>query len=621
MSEAAVPLGRRRLSTALDSIWLPRLALLAGCLLLFAFPLMTRSDYRLFVATQIGIYLLVVVGLNVLTGYAGQPSLGHGALLAIGAYTTAIAMVDHHWSFWPAALLGMGLTAAAGAVMGLPAFRVSTWYFALITLGFVEVVSGMLIEWRALTHSFNGIVGIPKPSILGHAMGSTELFWLVAALNIGCFAVVANLVHSRFGRALIAVRDNAAAASASGVSLVRMKLFAFVLSAAITGLAGALYAVQKTVITPDDFTAEFSIFFLVVVVLGGAGSLWGPALGTLVFFYVPELLDSLRSWRLLIYGVVLLALMRFAPHGLYGAIRALWSTLRQRIGGPAGRREAATARVREAPSPAAARAGMTVVAHKLAKRFGGVAALDGVDIDVAAGSVHAIVGPNGSGKTTLLNMISGFYRPDTGSIKLGGIEVVGRSPARIARLSVGRTFQTPKLLPELSASENVMLGGYTAERASGLEVALKLPSARREQRALASQAQRYLDFVGLGERGLAEAGDLSHGQQRLAEIARAMIGTPRLLLLDEPAAGLSLAELDRLGVLIDSIRALGVTVVIVEHRLELVASICSRVTVLDRGTVLAGGTPGEVFSNPAVVRAYMGARKVATATADDTRQP
>jgi branched-chain amino acid transport system permease protein len=616
-----MPQGRRRLSTALDSTWLPRLVLLGVCVFLAAFPLLTRSDYRLFVATQIGIYLLVVVGLNVLTGYAGQPSLGHGALLAIGAYAAAIAMVDHHWSFWPSALLSMALTAAAGAVMGLPAFRVSTWYFALITLGFAEVVSGMLIEWRALTHSFNGIVGIPKPSILGHAMGSTELFWLVAALNIGCFAVVANLVHSRFGRALMAVRDNAAAATASGVSLVRMKLFAFVLSAAITGLAGALYAVQKTVITPDDFTAEFSIFFLVVVVLGGAGSLWGPALGTLVFFYVPELLDSLRSWRLLIYGVVLLMLMRFAPHGLSGAIRALWSTLRARLGGPARpRRVAPAATVTETRAPAPVGAGMTVVAHKVAKRFGGVAALDSVDIDIAAGSVHAIVGPNGSGKTTLLNMISGFYRPDAGSIRLGGVDVVGHSPARIARLRVGRTFQTPKLLPELSASENVMLGGYTAERASGLEVALRLPRARREQRALESRAKRYLDFVGLGERDVAEAGDLSHGQQRLAEIARAMIGTPRLLLLDEPAAGLSLGELDRLGALIDSIRALGVTVVIVEHRLELVASICSRVTVLDRGTVLAGGTPGEVFSNPAVVRAYMGTRKVGAAAADEARR-
>jgi ABC-type branched-subunit amino acid transport system ATPase component len=240
-----------------------------------------------------------------------------------------------------------------------------------------------------------------------------------------------------------------------------------------------------------------------------------------------------------------------------------------------------------------------------------------VDIDIPAGSIHAIVGPNGSGKTTLLNMISGFYRPDSGSIRLGGFEVVGRSPARIARLYVGRTFQTPKLLPELSASENVMLGGYTAERATGLEIALRLPRARREQRALESRARRYLDFVGLGERDVVEAGDLSHGQQRLAEIARAMIGTPRLLLLDEPAAGLSLAELDRLGALIDSIRALGVTVVIVEHRLELVASICSHVTVLDRGTVLAGGTPAEVFSNPAVVRAYMGARKVGGTPTDE----
>ena len=612
MSEAAVPLGRRGLSTALDSAWLRRLTMAAVCVLLVAFPLVARSEYRLFVATQIGIYLLVVAGLNVLTGYAGQPSLGHGALLAIGAYTAAIAMVDHRWSFWPSALLGMALTAGVGALMALPAFRVSTWYFALITLGFAEVVSGMLIEWRGLTHSFNGIVGIPKPSIAGHAMGSAELFWLVAALNVGGFAIVANLVQSRFGRALMAVRDNDAAATASGVSLIRAKLFAFVLSAAITGLAGALYAVQKTVITPDDFTAEFSIFFLVVVVLGGAGSLWGPVLGTLVFFYVPELLDSLRTWRLLIYGVILLMLMWFAPHGLAGAIGAIARRFRGRLGlAPRLRRSARAAAAVHARPAAPAGGGLSVAARKVAKRFGGVAALDGVDVDVAAGSVHAIVGPNGSGKTTLLNMISGFYRPDAGSIELGGVEVVGRSPARIARLYVGRTFQTPKLLPELSAIENVMLGAYTAERATGVEVALRLPRARRERRELEARARRYLDFVGLADRDEAEAGDLSHGQQRLAEIARAMIGTPRLLLLDEPAAGLSLGELDRLGALIGSIRALGVTVVIVEHRLELVASIASRVTVLDRGAVLAGGTPAEVFSNPAVVRAYMGARKVA----------
>ncbi len=618
MSEAAMPLGRRGLSTALGSAWLPRLLVLAVCVVVAVFPLATKSDYRLFVATQIGIYLLVVTGLNVLTGYAGQPSLGHGALLAIGAYTAAIAMVDYRWSFWPSALLSMGLTAGAGALMGLPAFRVSTWYFALITLGFAEVVSGMLIEWRGLTHSFNGIVGIPKPSIGSRAMGSAELFWLVAVLNAACFAVVANLVHSRFGRALMAVRDNDAAATASGVSLIRAKLFAFVLSAAITGLAGALYAVQKSVITPDDFTAEFSIFFLVVVVLGGAGSLWGPILGTLVFFYVPELLDSLRTWRLLIYGVVLLMLMWFAPHGLSGAIRALVSRLRGHLSGRP-RRAALVAAAVQARPPAPDGGGMGVVARKVAKRFGGVAALDGVDLDVAAGSVHAIVGPNGSGKTTLLNMISGFYRPDAGSIELGGVEVVGRSPARIARLYVGRTFQTPKLLPELSAIENVMLGAYTAERATGAEVALRLPRARREQRELESRARRYLDFVGLGDRDSAEAGDLSHGQQRLAEIARAMIGTPRLLLLDEPAAGLSLAELDRLGALIGSIRALGVTVVIVEHRLELVASIATRVTVLDRGAILAGGTPAEVFSNTAVVRAYMGARKVGAG--EEARRP
>ena len=297
-----------------------RAAIALILLFLVAFPLVIKSQYVLFVATQVGVYLMVAIGLNFLTGYAGQASIGHGALVAIGAYAASILMVDHGWTFWPAALAGMVMAALGGALMALPAFRVSTWYFALITLGFAHVVSAMLIEWGALTHSFDGIVGIPMPSAFGHLLDARELFWLVAAVNVGCFLLVRNLVASRVGRGLMAVRDNPAAAMASGVSIIGLKMLAFVLSASIAGLAGAFYAVQKTVITPDDFTAEFSIFFLVVVVLGGPGRLWGPAAGTLTFFVVPEFLEALRDWRLLLYGVVLLALMRFAPKGIVGAV-------------------------------------------------------------------------------------------------------------------------------------------------------------------------------------------------------------------------------------------------------------------------------------------------------------
>src|SRR3981189_1971722 len=295
-------------------------------------PCAVGTEYRLFIATQMAAYVLVAIGLNLLNGYGGQVSLGHGALVAIGAYTVALAMVDHQWWCWPGALLAMVAAAAVGAVMALPAFRLSTWYFALITLGFAEVVGGLLTEWRELTHGFAGVVGIPKPVVLGHMLTSFDLYWLALSLNILALLGMANLLRSRFGRALVAVRDNPVAATAAGVSLVRIKMMAFVVSAAMAGLAGALFAVQKTVVTPDDFTADFSIFFLLMVVLGGAGRLWGPGVGGAAVFPARELLTALQSWRMLIYGVALLLLMLYAPHGLVGAIEIGWKRLRARLG-------------------------------------------------------------------------------------------------------------------------------------------------------------------------------------------------------------------------------------------------------------------------------------------------
>jgi ABC-type branched-subunit amino acid transport system ATPase component/ABC-type branched-subunit amino acid transport system permease subunit len=587
----------------------PTVWLLALAAVLYLAPLLIGNEYRLFIATQMAAYVLVAIGLNLLNGYGGQVSLGHGALVAIGAYAVAIAMVDHHWSFWPSALLAMVAASTVGAVMALPAFRLSTWYFALITLGFADVVGGLLTEWRELTHGFAGVVGIPKPVLLGHELSSLDLYWLGLTLNVLALAGMANLLRSRFGRALVAVRDNPVAATAAGVSLVRIKMLAFVVSAAMAGLAGALFAVQKTVVTPDDFTADFSIFFLLVVVLGGAGLLWGPVIGVIVFFLVPELLAALQSWRMLIYGTALLFLMLYAPHGLVGAIDTGWKRLRRHRGLPPSPPE---------PLPVIAQqsvervAGSALSVQGVEKRFGGVAALAGVSLEVAAGTTHAIVGPNGSGKTTLLNMISGFYPADGGTIRVDGRSVIGLPPHRIARRGVGRTFQTPRMLPDLSVLDNALLGAYPAEHQSALSAALRLPSARREQAASLADALRYLDFVGLADKSREPAGELPHGQQRLAEIARALVGRPRLLLLDEPAAGLSLAELDRLGELIVAIGRLGTTVVIVEHHLELVANICSSVTVLERGAVLASGTPAEVFSHKEVIAAYMGSQAVTT---------
>src|SRR5258708_15017589 len=498
---------------------------------LYLAPSAVGCGYRLFIATEMAAYVLVAIGLNLVNGYGGQVSLGHGALVAIGAYTVALAMVDHQWSFWPAALLAMVAAAAVGAVMALPAFRLSTWYFALITLGFAEVVGGLLTEWRELTHGFAGVVGIPKPVVLGHTLTSFDLYWLALSLNILALLGMVNLLRSRFGRALVAVRDNPVAATAAGVSLVRIKMMAFVVSAAMAGLAGALFAVQKTVVTPDDFTADFSIFFLLMVVLGGAGRLWGPVVGAVVFFLVPELLTALQSWRMLIYGVALLALMLYAPHGLGGAIETGWKRLRTWLGLFHILPTPALGTARETVQPVA---GAALSVRDVEKRFGGVAALAGVSLDVAAGTTHAIVGPNGSGKTTLLNMISGFYPIDGGAILIDGRSVVGVAPHRIARNGVGRTFQTPRMLPQLSVLDNALLGAFPADRQGAAKAALSLPRPTREQAASLSDALRYLDFVGLADRAMEPAAAPPPRPPRPPPIPPPPVRRPRPPLLPPP---------------------------------------------------------------------------------------
>jgi len=564
-------------------------------------PFALRGEYALLVATQLLVFYLVVLGLNLLTGYGGQTSIGHGALVAVGAYVAALGMVDHGLSFWVALPLAMVGTGLAGALMALPTFRLSTWYFALITLGFARVISGLLVELEPITHGFSGVIGVPMPRVGSYEFSGRAFYWLVLALAFAAYLVTGNLIASRYGRALMALRDNPLAGIGAGISLGRLKIMAFVYSAMLAGAGGAMFAVQKTVITPEDFTTDLSIFFLLVVVLGGLGRKHGPLIGALAFFLLPELLTDLQKWRMLIYGAGLLLLTVYAPDGIAGALEAVRDRFwRQRRPAPP------TAVTAAAPLPQLT--GADLVVEGVAKSFGGVTAVADLSLAVPAGSVHAVVGPNGSGKTTLLNLITGFYPVDQGRILVAGDNVVGRGATAIARNGVRRTFQTPKLIAGLSVIENVMLGAYTAEAATMAEIALALPRARREAIERRAEAMSYLRFVGLDVRADDPAGEIPHGQQRLIEIARALVGRPSLLLLDEPAAGLSLAELDGLCDLIKAIAGLGTTVVIVEHHLDLVANLAQSVTVLDRGRLLAAGTPDTVFNHPDVVAAYMGGR-------------
>jgi len=558
------------------------------------------NGHYLTLFTFAAVYLIGAMGLNVLTGYMGIISIAHGALVCVGAYATAIATVNYGWNFWPAAglstLVGLGFS----VLLGLPALRLSSWYFVLITIAFTLVVPAMLVEWRDFTGGYAGVIGIPSPMI-GPLQDQTGFFVILVAVAALLWWIIANLVNSRIGWALHALRDGNIGAQANGISSARMRLFAFAFSGACAGLAGAFYAAAKIVVTPEEFSFEFSILFLFIVVLGGPGRLAGPLFGVLAFYVLPELLTALREYRMIVFGFGLLAFSVFLPAGLAGGVDQVGRRRSRKamVGAPTGR-------LKHEAEPVE---GASLTIANLRKQFGGLKALDDVTLNVEPGSIHVIVGPNGSGKTTLLNVVSGFYPANGGTIKLDGAELLGMAPEQIAKLGVQRTFQTPKLLGDLSVLENTCFGAYTREKASGFEIALSLPRAVREKREITREAHQLLSLVGLDGMAHLPAAELTHGQQRLAEIARALMARPRLILLDEPAAGLSMGELDRLGDLLKEIRRLGMTLVMVEHHIELVANVADHVTVLDQGRILAAGTSEEVFNNEAVINAYMGGAK------------
>ncbi|MEV4381688.1 branched-chain amino acid ABC transporter ATP-binding protein/permease [Streptosporangium sp. NPDC049644] len=567
-----------------------------------ALPLVSGDPTITYLATTAAIYVLVGMGLNIMFGYTGQVSLGQGALVAVGAYATGILMADHGWTFWAAAPVAVVIATGAGTLMALPAFRLSSWYIALVTLGAAMAMRSLLVEFEGLTGGWSGLVGIPRPAFGSWELGERDVLWLALAVNVVLFVMVRTIVDSRFGRGMMAVRDAPEMARSVGVGPARMKLFAFACGGATAGLGGALLAVHHGLVTPDDFTLDFSILFLLVVIIGGAARLAGPIIGTLLFFALPELLTGLAEWRGLIYGAALLVLMVYAPHGIAGA----WERLRARHGaGDTSSDVPGTDVTIEVRPPRGEPLGVELAGVR--KSFGGVHALRGIDLTIEPGTVHAIVGPNGSGKTTLLNVITRLLQQDEGRVLLGTEDVSRATAERLARRGVARVFQTPRLLGASSLRDNVLLGAYARERANGPATVLRLPWARRERAELEREADGLLAGHGLAGRADEEAAALPHGERRLLEVARALMARPRLLLMDEPAAGLTPRELEALGRLIRAIRDAGTTVVLVEHHIELVASVADVVTVLDQGELVTSGSPEEALGDARVVEVYLGA--------------
>jgi branched-chain amino acid transport system ATP-binding protein len=574
-----------RIAAGRSAVPIAIVALTAAALLAAA-----KSDgYTPFVLALVALTAVVGVGLNILLGLTGQVSLGHVGFYAIGAYTVAILTLKGV-DFWIALPLAGAVAGIVGFALALPALRVTGPYLAMVTIAFAFIIQHGTIEWRALTGGANGLMGIVPPALGALVFTEREMAMLAVTLAGASLYAFHRLARSGWGMAMVAVRDAEPAARSIGLNPVIVKTAAFSLSAVFTGLAGGIFAPLLMFVAPDSFPFSQSILFLFAVIVGGAGWTFGPVVGALVSVVLPELLSSLAEYRLLFFGASLLVILWVAPAGVLGLLARLWRRTEPSVVAATAFDVAAFL----APKGAAG----TLEVRDLGITFGGIKAASAVSFTALPGKVTSVIGPNGAGKTTVLNLIGGFYRPDSGSIRLGERELAGSPAWKVARAGIARTYQTTKLFATMSIIDNVLialrrgrLGSMAADAAS--------PADR-------DAAEALLAFVGYHGSLSVPAGDLPHVDRRLVEVARALAMRPRVLLLDEPAAGLMRSDKDALSRLIRRIADLGIAVILVEHDMLLVMGISDTVIVLDAGVRIAAGSPIEVRHDPKVLKAYLG---------------
>jgi ABC-type branched-subunit amino acid transport system ATPase component/ABC-type branched-subunit amino acid transport system permease subunit len=563
------------------------------------FPLF-GGGYWGVIATRACVYWVLVSGLNLVVGFAGQIAIGWVALLTLGAYTTSVLTAGNVMaplSPYLALAISAVFGAVFGLIVGLPALRLRTFYFAITTLGFATIVTQVALAWQSVTGGGVGIAGPIFPPPFASKWGFYYFCFGLAAL---CTWMTANIAASRFGRALTAIRDAEVAAEASGISKPALLTVVFLFSGAVGAVAGGLFASLQSYITPDAFTLDLSVLFFIAILIGGRGSILGPLLGTILLTVLPEFAAPLVAWSTFLYAVLLLVIVLAIPGGIADIL-----DFKNRRPLETGRaivpRPELLPRLLGAPSDAGA-----LTLEQVVLSFGGVQAIDGLDLEIRLGQVHGLIGPNGSGKTTTLNVISGYYAQQRGAVRLNGIALPVLARHRRAQMRIARTFQTPRIVGAASVLENVMIGGTIDGEGTFVESLLSLPRHRRDETMLRDTATLALAAVGLERLAPVRADRLQHSELRFTEIARALMLRPAFLLLDEPAAGLSADEIARLGALVLGIARAGTGVLLVEHHADLIFDICHHITVLNLGKMLAAGTPAEIRSHREVVSAYLG---------------
>jgi ABC-type branched-subunit amino acid transport system ATPase component/branched-subunit amino acid ABC-type transport system permease component len=614
----------------------------AGAVVVVIPSLLETSSVSAFVFA--GYFAVAAVGVILLLGYTGQISLGHATLMGAGGYASAILTIHIGWPPLAALAAGVVVACLVAWLMARLLFRFEGFYLAMVTLGLAVIFTVVISQPGDLTGGSNGLPGLPPFSIGGFdIIGTQDNFYLVWGVVLLCIALAFQLIDSRFGRSMRAIKGSEQAAVAAGVDPARVKRQVFVMAGGLAAVAGSLYVHYASIADPASFDLFRAINVLAMSVVGGMQTIWGALLGPVFMTVLPQTVQKIvsgpRAGQIVqvIFGIILMVVMVARPDGLAGAFksiaRGLLSVGRRVIrprtvrpagsAGPSGEPVVVPApRVAgTAAEPAAAvqrwiratagerRNGSQplLVVSAVGKTFGGLQALKPLSLAVPEGSITALVGPNGAGKTTAFNCVSGALRPDSGTVTLAGTRIDTVPAHQVVRHGLVRTFQNVQLFGNMSAVENVMVGCHSWTRAGAGHAMVRFARHRREESEIGEAARYWLDFVGLADTADRPAGTLPFGHQRLLELARAMAAKPRMLLLDEPAAGLNRVEKNRLGELIRHIQRLGVTVLLVEHDMTLVMELASTVVVLDHGSVIAEGTPAQVRQDKGVVEAYLGA--------------
>jgi branched-chain amino acid transport system ATP-binding protein/branched-chain amino acid transport system permease protein len=598
--------------------WLAH-AVLLGVLILLPFML---GDFGVHIALVALIYGMLALGLSLALGYAGQVNLAQAACFGMGAYTTAVITVHTQIGFWAAFPLSILAGALLGVVVAIPSLRVQSHYLGIVTLGLALSFTAILTNW-SLTGQAIGLPGVPGPTFFGvNLEDEHNYYFLVLAALVVLFSLALLITSTTLGRRFRALRDDAVAAAHSGVEVPYYRIIAFMLSGAFGGVAGALYAGRIHYVSPDTYSLAVMFLLLAMVIIGGRDNIYGAVLGAVLLIYVRQQFESLQRYQQIGYGALIVAMVVFAPSGLAGLFTSAWRrVMRQRLAtsppteaildedeveGLAVDEEGLMRIAVEPTAPHEVRERVLEI-KSVTKRFKGLVALDDITIDVHAGTIHGIVGPNGSGKTTLFNIVTGVYGPTRGSVDLFGKRISGRPAYRVARLGVARTFQGVRLFRSLSVRENIMIALDASGPSSIWRYVFAPWLVLLRERDLRLRADRHLAHYGLSSVADFLGTNLPYGQQRLVEIARAMAAAPKILLLDEPAAGLNSTEMRDLADLIRTISTGGATVLLIEHNMGLVMSLCERVTVLASAAVLADGRPEVIARDPQVIEAYLGA--------------